>query len=117
MELILKNLSVLLVFATTFAGVLPSIFCASLPICMIFPVSRRTATTDGSFKAISLPLTETRTVDVPRSIPISLLIFTRFPRFCTKMCTHIILYMTAGRIATPEKNFSSPDPFVRDPLA
>src|SRR4051812_2523068 len=61
--------------ATMFDGVRPSISFASLPTASTFfwplPV-RCTATTDGSFETMPLPLTKVRVVAVPRSIARSL---------------------------------------------
>ena len=52
-------------------GVLPSISLASSPIALILFVSRSKATTEGSFSTTPLPLTYTRILAVPKSIPIS----------------------------------------------
>ena len=53
------------------SGVLPSISFASFPVAIIFPVFLSIATTEGSFKTIPFPLTVTKILAVPKSIPIS----------------------------------------------
>ncbi len=52
-----------------FSGVLPIISLASVPIARILLSSSDTATTDGSFKTIPIPGTNTRILVVPKSIP------------------------------------------------
>ena len=58
--------------AIIFPGVLPSINLASSPIALIAFVSLSKATTDGSFNTTPFPFTYTRTLAVPKSIPISI---------------------------------------------
>ncbi len=57
--------------ATMLPGVRPIIFLASEPTARMPPVLVFTATTEGSFRTIPLPLTYTSVLAVPRSIAMS----------------------------------------------
>ena len=58
-------------------GVLPSISLATRPTALPFLSTRLvpflTATTDGSFRTMPWPRTQTRVLQVPRSMPMSIL--------------------------------------------
>src|ERR1700681_2921575 len=58
-------------------GVLPSISRASSPTASVLFVRTSFATTDGSRSTMALPLTYTRTLAVPRSIPMSMVVTPR----------------------------------------
>ena len=75
-QVLLKDYSTGLIAASglialMFPGVRPSIRLASRPIPMIRPDPFSTATTEGSFRMIPRPCTQTSVFAVPRSIPIS----------------------------------------------
>jgi len=53
------------------SGVRPSISFASVPTALTRPVAFSTATTEGSFRTIPRPLTNTRVFAVPRSMATS----------------------------------------------
>ncbi|MNM88610.1 hypothetical protein D3C81_1008320 [compost metagenome] len=60
--------------ATIFPGVLPIICLASVPTAKDFFVVLFIATTEGSLKTTPFPLTNTKVLAVPKSIPISFVI-------------------------------------------